>query len=383
MAALLAHSTLIQAIVFLVRPSITYQAIALDVPLFALGALAATFAIVPLALAIPAGGWVDRFGERIAMVIGSGTVVIAGVVLLLAGDSMTGLVCGAALLGAGHLGCIVGQQTVVANTSHEARLDAMFGYYTFAASLGQAIGPLLIPLAGGAVVEPDTTVLFAVGVGMSAVLFVLTFAIRRVPRRTQIAIAPPNERALSILKLPGVARAMATSAIIVAAVDLTVVYIPALAAERGLTACDRWHHPRDQSGLLDDLAPVPRSRLGEGGPHSPDDCEHRALCAHPRRNRHPAAPLGAIPGRCGVGPWTWRGPTTHNVVVDRADPAGTPRPRSLPQTRRKSPWSGRHPGRRRCRGRGLGAGAVLVTIGVLLGTTLLLLRGVRLDGDER
>lgn len=40
----------------------------------------------------------------------------------------------------------------------------------------------------------------------------------------------------SILRTPGVARAIGTSALIVAAVDLTVVYIPALGIEREMTA---------------------------------------------------------------------------------------------------------------------------------------------------
>ena len=41
---------------------------------------------------------------------------------------------------------------------------------------------------------------------------------------------------MALLKTPGVVRALATSATVLAVVDLTVVYLPALGAERGLSA---------------------------------------------------------------------------------------------------------------------------------------------------
>ena len=50
-AALLVHSTLIQALTFLLRPAATYRALELDVPGFALGLLAASYAVFPLLLA--------------------------------------------------------------------------------------------------------------------------------------------------------------------------------------------------------------------------------------------------------------------------------------------------------------------------------------------
>ena len=60
-----------------------------------------------------------------------------------------GLVLGSVVLGTGHLLSVVGQQAAVANTAGPGRFDSAFGYYTFAASLGQAAGPALITLLGG------------------------------------------------------------------------------------------------------------------------------------------------------------------------------------------------------------------------------------------
>jgi MFS family permease len=237
-AALLLHSTLIQAVTFLVRPAATYRALELDVPGFALGLVAASYAVFPLLLAVPTGGLVDRLGERRLMAAGSAVVLACSVFLFLWGSSIAALVIGTALLGAGQLACVVGQQAVVANNAASSRMDSAFGYLTFAASLGQALGPLAISVVGGASVRPDTQAIFLLAVCMSLVLFATTFAVSAKVGGGRKAAAPDGSTrgAMALLKTPGVARALATSATVLAVVDLTMVYLPALGAERGLTA---------------------------------------------------------------------------------------------------------------------------------------------------
>ncbi|MDY0914122.1 MFS transporter [Rathayibacter festucae] len=233
--ALLTHAVLIQAVAFLLRPAAVYQAIQLDVPAWALGALGASFAVVPLLIALPVGGLVDRVGARFVMACGSLLTIAAAGLLLLAGGGLVGLLCGTALLGAGHLGCVVGQQAVVAGGAAGTRLDSRFGYYTFAASLGQAIGPAFIPVFAGSAVRPDPAPLFLVGGALAVLLLAVTTAIARPAPRAAVE-APSEGSTLSLLRIPGLARALLTSATVVAAVDLTVVYLPALGAERGLPA---------------------------------------------------------------------------------------------------------------------------------------------------
>ncbi|TNB76653.1 MFS transporter [Arthrobacter sp. BB-1] len=235
--ALLIHSALIQAVTFLVRPAATYRALELDVPGFALGLLAASYAVFPLLLAVPTGGLVDRLGERWLMAMGSAVVLASSAFLLLWGSSIATLVIGTALLGAGQLACVVGQQAVVANNAAATRMDSGFGYLTFAASLGQALGPLAISLVGGAAVRPDTQAIFLLSVCMGLVLFLTTFAVSaKVSGGRKAAAKGTNGSAVSLLKTPGVARALATSATVLAVVDLTMVYLPALGADRGLSA---------------------------------------------------------------------------------------------------------------------------------------------------
>jgi MFS family permease len=236
--ALLLHSALIQAVTFLVRPAATYRALELDVPGYALGVLAASYAVFPLLLAVPTGGLVDRLGERRLMAIGAGVVLGCSTFLLCWGSSIVALIMGTALLGAGQLACVVGQQAVVANNAASTRMDSAFGYLTFAASLGQALGPLAISLVGGNSVQPDTRAIFLLAVAMSAVLFLDTFLVSaEVTGKAKAGTAGGGTgNALALLRTPGVARALATSATVLAVVDLTMVYLPALGTDRGLTA---------------------------------------------------------------------------------------------------------------------------------------------------
>jgi MFS family permease len=237
-AALLVHSMLIQALTFLLRPAATYRALELDVPGLALGLLAASYAVFPLLLAVPTGTLVDRLGERRLMAAGAAVVLASALFLLLWGSSIAALIIGTALLGVGQLACVVGQQAVVANNAAASRMDSAFGYLTFAASLGQAVGPLAISLVGGTAIRPDTQAIFFLSACMGLVLLVTTFGISATVSARK-GTARPNSgkgNVASLLKTPGVARALATSATVLSVVDLTMVYLPVLGSERGLTA---------------------------------------------------------------------------------------------------------------------------------------------------
>ena len=71
LALLLLHSALTQIVTFVLRPTSAYRAIELGVPATWLGVLTASFAVVPLFLAVPSGQATDRFGERRVMLVGS------------------------------------------------------------------------------------------------------------------------------------------------------------------------------------------------------------------------------------------------------------------------------------------------------------------------
>jgi MFS family permease len=235
LAALLAHTVLVQVVTFVLRPTSTYRALELGVPAAWLGVLSACFAVAPLILAVPSGQAVDRFGERRVMLVGAVLVAAAAGAFVLLGGGVVGLVVGSVLLGTGHLCSVVGEQALVANATPAGRHDTAFGYYTFAASLGQALGPGLILLFGGTRTIPDTQTIFLSALGITAVLFGVTLLLRSsVPAGTAADDADGGMRTL--LRRPGLLRALTVSCVVLAAVDITLVYLPALGAERGIAS---------------------------------------------------------------------------------------------------------------------------------------------------
>jgi MFS family permease len=235
LALLLLHSALTQVITFVLRPTSAYRALELDVPISWLGALTASFAVVPLVLAVPSGQATDRFGERRVMLVGAVLMALSGAVFATERGGAAGLVLGSVVLGTGHLFSVVGQQAAVANTAGPGRFDTAFGYYTFAASLGQAAGPALITLIGGEGSLPDTTPIFLTATALGVVLLVCT-AFLRMPTREQAGGTAESGGMGTLVRLPGLLRALLVSCVVLAAVDITLVYLPALGIDRGLAA---------------------------------------------------------------------------------------------------------------------------------------------------
>lgn len=232
---LLLQSALTQVVTFVLRPTTSYRAIELEVPAAWLGALTASFAVVPLLLAVPTGQVTDRFGERRVMLVGSVMIALSGAVFVTERGGAAGLVLGSVVLGTGHLFCVVGQQAAVANTAGPGRFDTAFGHYTFAASLGQAIGPGLIAVLGGSGALPDTQPIFVVAT-MLGVLLIGSTAVLRIPTSRHRGSAAGNGGLRTLLRLPGLVRALVISCVVLAAVDITLVYLPALGADRGMAA---------------------------------------------------------------------------------------------------------------------------------------------------
>ena len=236
LALLLAVSALTQIVTFIARPTATYRAIELDVPPAWLGALGASYAIVPLALALPSGALTDRWGERRVAIAGGFVLCASSVSFLVLGHSVGGLIVGSMLLGSGQLLCVVSQQALVANTSEIGRFDAAFGRYTFAASLGQAVGPALIIAFGGSQSIPNTGAIFVTAIVMCVVLTGLSFGLGQPLHARSRPGSGGDATMRTLFRIPSLPRALITSCIILAAVDITLVYLPALGAERGLTA---------------------------------------------------------------------------------------------------------------------------------------------------
>jgi MFS family permease len=220
----------VQAFGLSVRPAVAYAALDAGVTPALLGVLSASYAIAPLILALPVGRVVDRVGERSVLIAGAVLAAAACGVLMGGAGHPAVLIAGLMLAGVSHLLCVVGEQTAVANMA-QGSSDSRFAAYTFASSLGQAVGPLLLVLGGGTPFALVPVLLAALG--LAAIMLATSFFIGTGTGKSS------GERAdgvLNLLRDRTVRGAVITSGIVMAVVDITVIYLPAVGREAGLTA---------------------------------------------------------------------------------------------------------------------------------------------------
>ncbi|MDB5648683.1 MAG: major facilitator transporter [Hyphomicrobiales bacterium] len=105
---LLLHSLLVQTLVPLVRVGTSYRAIELGLPVVWIGAIAASFALLPVLFAIPFGRMIDR-GHDSRAAQGGAVLLVAGTFLLwMWPDMRWQLLAASIVIGVGHLLCMAG-----------------------------------------------------------------------------------------------------------------------------------------------------------------------------------------------------------------------------------------------------------------------------------
>jgi MFS family permease len=236
----------VQAATFVTRPMVSYRAIEIGTGNAGIGLVAASFAVLPLAVAVPVGRWVDASGERRAGLLGA--LLLAGSAAATAwARSLWTLIPLNALFGLGHLLAVVGQQALIANRVADAGHDRAYGRFTVFTSLGQLAGPASAALvAGGGPAGSGAAGIggaAGTGAGLTRALLVgSVFALvagvatawisgSKAPRAGTAAPA----RVVETLRAPGMWQALVTSMSTLAAIDLVVAYLPAWGEEQGVS----------------------------------------------------------------------------------------------------------------------------------------------------
>ena len=231
---ILLHALLTQAITYAMRPTLAYAVLDVGGGTGRLGVIVAAFAAPALLLALPTGHWVDRLGARSALVAGAGLFVVAAVTALLAESSFAVLLVGACALGAGHTFSVVADQSLLSRQLG-SNLERGFGWYGFAAALGQAVGPGLLTVIGGGRTLPPVDAIFTVCASAAVLLMLVSAAMSspgRIPDRSE---ALPRASA-TLLRVAGMPRALVTGGLVIAAVDLFYGFIPAVGYSAGCSA---------------------------------------------------------------------------------------------------------------------------------------------------
>jgi MFS family permease len=229
---------LTQAALFLARPVTSYRALALGADERMVGLITACFAVVPLLVAVRLGRVADR-RRPVGMLAGGVAILVVAYVLLGLAGSLAELALWSALLGLGHLCLMLAAQSLIAQQSEDSRHDRDFGLMTAAVSLGQLVGPalggLVLSTGPAGSLEDATTRAFLVAAGLGVLAL---------PACQGTSTANPGHgrprqdgrpvSARDIVRAPGVPAGMFASVALLAAVDIVTAYLPVIGERRGI-----------------------------------------------------------------------------------------------------------------------------------------------------
>lgn len=234
---LLLSSTLTQATIYVLRPMITYRAIELDANTFQIGVVAALYALFPVLLALQFGSWVGKIGEGKFLIAGTLSLAATALALVFANSIFT-LAIATAFAGVSHLACMVGGQSMVALRAPRENYDKYFGYYTFSASLGHLLGPLIAAVVAGSdgTLPKSTSSAFLLGF----ILCVIALAPVIKWRNERPSVVGGSDQgtygaALVLMKKPGILAAIYVSLAISSVADVLVVFLPLFGTENNFS----------------------------------------------------------------------------------------------------------------------------------------------------
>src|ERR1700728_3493393 len=223
-----------QAVITIARVATTYRAVELDLSVIWLGIITAVYAVLPIGIGVPIGRFIDRGYDAATTWIGGRLLIVgrAGFVLV---PGLPGSFLSTALLGTAHLLFVVSQQVQCTRCgTGPGAMERAIGSYMVANAAGQGVGPYIVALAGGSASVPPTQFLFAIGLGGA----VLTMAFALLTQSTGAHKLPVDRAKVPLRDLlfaPGLTTIIVVSVITGVAQDLTVVYLPLLRSDRGIT----------------------------------------------------------------------------------------------------------------------------------------------------
>jgi MFS family permease len=235
---LLLSSTLTQATIYVLRPMITYRAIELDANAAQVGLIAALYALFPVILALQFGSWVGKLGEAKFIIFGTVAMMATSVALAFA-NSLVTLGIATAAAGLAHLACMVGGQSMVALRAPRESYDKYFGFYTFSASVGHLIGPIIASIVAGSdgTLPKSTSNAFLLA---TVLTIIALFPVIRWRNERPTVVGKQNSEgtfraAINLAKRPGIMAAIYISLAISSVADVLVVFLPLFGTENNFS----------------------------------------------------------------------------------------------------------------------------------------------------
>ena len=233
-APLMLHGVTVQTMTGMLRVTTSYRCLELELPVVWLGAISATFALLPVFLAVFVGRYIDRGHDARATRVGSALMLAGAVGLRFFAPTAPLVLAFTAVLGIGHLFLMASHQMLCVRAAGDGNRDSAFANFLIANGVGQGLGPLIVGWIGGAAKVPETTPLFSIGLAITALSFLLSLAIPAARRADAGARSQSPAPVGDLMRIPGFVVTLMASIITITSQDLIVIYLPLLGAERSI-----------------------------------------------------------------------------------------------------------------------------------------------------
>jgi len=222
-----------QVVITVVRVATTYRAVELGLSVVWLGVITAAYAVLPIAIGVPMGRFIDRGYDAVTTWIGGGLLIVACAGFLVF-PNLIGILAATSLMGTAHLLFVVSQQIQCTRCgSGPGAMERAIGNYMVANAVGQGVGPYIVALAGGSASVPPVQFLFWIGLG-GAGLTAGCALLTRSSGAPKVSVDHAKVPLRELLFAPGLTAIIAVSVVTVVAQDLIVVYLPLLGSDRGM-----------------------------------------------------------------------------------------------------------------------------------------------------
>jgi MFS family permease len=235
---LLANAFMVHTVIGIIRVTTSYRTIELELPIVWLGVISASFALLPVFSAVALGRFIDRGNDARAAWIGAGLILLSAIGFWAWSPGGLHLLAFTVVLGFGHMFCMASHQMLAVRSANMRGREIAFGHYMVAVSTGQGLGPFVVGWLGGSATVPATGYLFGIGT-IAAVLFLaVALTLRPAPKSAERDAGGPAVAIATLMRMPGMGAVMMASVVTVTSLDLLVVYLPLIGAERHVDASD-------------------------------------------------------------------------------------------------------------------------------------------------
>lgn len=235
LAAVMLGMFLIQVIVPAAKAATSYLSIDIGLGATQLGIISAGYALLPVFLTLQISSLTAMRDGKAAVVIGSALVVLAIAALAWAPHTLPLLVTFMAVLGVGQTLVMTALQSIAVRSSGRSNRDVVLGNTSMAIAIGHALGPALIWVGAQTSGQIGAAVLSLCAAASLFILAASLLVARRVARRRPARVAGRPGASREVWSIPGMPWILTVGALSATAIDLLVVFIPLLGAERGLS----------------------------------------------------------------------------------------------------------------------------------------------------